>query len=468
MSKSVPAKKQVTMIIPGIEDLRICDWISVECKHLVALPFSDFMKEMCVNYLHQDWEDQIQNQILTSMLASSQTSFWNWLQNLLKLNCLLQGTASTFDDAALRNHLEAHLNEELCVHLKHNEAQKDKVLKSWIASVCLLNEARTVETKRHRELIEQMLDCQAKHQNTKTDALHGLGCCGNTSQSNANSTSSSSTSNFIKLPPLTKAERTLFNEHEGCTKCRHFYTNHCSQNCPNSFPLGKGYKMLMLADTLAAKKGKAVVKSAKLAKPVATMSASIEEVDTDKEISATAAILPNSPGNYTSDSDSDWDVSRCEVSPLPLCGKHLIGNCQIHSQTDDFLVKTCALLHNGTHLVLICPNLVDCLGLKKYKLHTPKLIDVAFSKETKKTELYYYMKLSLSSLDSVWTSHIIEALVTPGLCLLVILGLPWLERNNIVTDHAAQTCIDKIKLYDLLNPPQVTPLYHGNQNCMNK
>ena len=156
--KSVPAEKQVTMIIPGIKDLRIHDWISAEHTRLIDLPFSEFMSKMRSNYLHQDWEDQIQNQILTSTLTLSKVSFWNWSQQLLKLNCLLHGTASVFDDTALHNHLEAHLDEELCVCLKHNEARKDKILKTWIASVRLIDEAHAVETKRHHELIEETLD----------------------------------------------------------------------------------------------------------------------------------------------------------------------------------------------------------------------------------------------------------------------------------------------------------------------
>ena len=158
VSKSVPSEKQVTMIIPRIKDLRICDWISAECACLVELPFMDFMKEMRANYLHQDWEDQIRNQILTSTLTSSKTSFWNWSQKLLKLNCLLRRTTSVFEDTALRNHLEAHLDDELRARLKHNEVRKEKVLKTWIAAVRLIDEARTVETKRHRELIEETLD----------------------------------------------------------------------------------------------------------------------------------------------------------------------------------------------------------------------------------------------------------------------------------------------------------------------
>ena len=59
VSKSVPNKKQVTMIIPGIKDLQIRDWISADRARLIALPFAEFMAEMRSNYLHQDWEDQI-------------------------------------------------------------------------------------------------------------------------------------------------------------------------------------------------------------------------------------------------------------------------------------------------------------------------------------------------------------------------------------------------------------------------
>jgi hypothetical protein len=51
VSKSVPAEKQVTMIIPGIKDIRIHDWITAEHKRIVALPFADFMSEMQLNYL---------------------------------------------------------------------------------------------------------------------------------------------------------------------------------------------------------------------------------------------------------------------------------------------------------------------------------------------------------------------------------------------------------------------------------
>ena len=78
--------------------------------------------------------------------------------------------SSVFDEPTLRNHLEAHLDNELKVKVRHSEAHKDKVFKTWVMAVCLLDEAHAVETKRQRELIEEMLtQRQSKHQNTNNN-----------------------------------------------------------------------------------------------------------------------------------------------------------------------------------------------------------------------------------------------------------------------------------------------------------
>ncbi|EDR15393.1 uncharacterized protein LACBIDRAFT_321191 [Laccaria bicolor S238N-H82] len=389
VSKSIPADKQVTMIIPGIKDLHIRDWITAERARIVVLPFADFITEMRANYLPPDWEDQVRNEILTSTLAASKTSFWNWSQKLLKLNCLLRGMPSAFDEAALRNHLEAHLDDELKAKVRHSDAHKDKVFKTWVIAVRLLDEARALETKRQHELIEETLtQRQSKRQNTNNDTLRGASRRANTSQSNT-SASGSSSSSYTRLPTLTETERNLLHEHDGCTKCCRFYADHRSRDCPNGFPAGKNYKTLTTADAMTAKKGKAVAKPT--TKPVAATSASIENIDSDDDISAATAILPNSLGEYNSNSDGG-DLSRREVSPL-ICGKHLVWNCQAHSLIEDFPVKTRVLIDNGTHLVLIRPELVERLGLKMHDLAEPELVDVTFNNQQKKTKLYHYVKL---------------------------------------------------------------------------
>lgn len=110
------------MIIPSLKDIRIHDWITADCESVVALPFMEFMKELRDNYLHQDWEDQVHNDILTLILASANMTFWIRSQHLLKLNCLLRGTLSVFDEVALHNNLEAHLDDDLKAHVKHSDA----------------------------------------------------------------------------------------------------------------------------------------------------------------------------------------------------------------------------------------------------------------------------------------------------------------------------------------------------------
>ena len=206
---------------------------------------------------------------------------------------------------------------------------------------------------------------------------------------------------------------------------------------------------------LAAKKKKAVTKP--VIKAVTATTAMIETVSSDDDIDVAAAVLPDSLCEYNLDSDEDWDVSHCEVSPQ-IRSEHLIWNCQIHGLIDDFPVRTRALIDNGAHLILIRPELIEQLGLKTYKLNKPEFVDVTFNNQKRsKTKLYNYVKLSLISLDCTWTSRSVKALITPGLCVPIILRLPWLEHNVIVIDHTAHTCIDKINSYDLLNPPPVLP-----------
>lgn len=131
-------------------------------------------------------------------------------------------------------------------------------------------------------------------------------------------------------------------------------------------------------------------------KVVATTTAIIETVSLDDKITAAAAILPDSDREYNSDSDEDWYVLHHEVSP-PIHGKYLIWCCQLHSLTEDFPVMMHTSINNSMHLILIFPKLIEQLGLKKYKLHKPELVNVAFSNQRNN-----YVKLSLTSLDFVW------------------------------------------------------------------
>src|ERR1700683_2632856 len=57
ISKKIIVDNQVSLIIGGILDSHVSDWISADCDCLVALPFNAFMVEFRANYLAKDWEE---------------------------------------------------------------------------------------------------------------------------------------------------------------------------------------------------------------------------------------------------------------------------------------------------------------------------------------------------------------------------------------------------------------------------
>jgi hypothetical protein len=68
-----------------------------------------------------------------------------------------------------------------------------------------------------------------------------------------------------------------------------------------------------------------------------------------------------------------------------------------------------------------------------------------------------WVKLKLYDPNDSWSLRAVCAVVTPGLCTDIILGLPFLRTNKIVIDHEQN--IAKSSGYDLLHvPPPPVPL----------
>ena len=123
---------------------------------------------------------------------------------------------------------------------------------------------------------------------------------------------------------------------------------------------------------------------------------------------------------------------------------------------DGFSLPLTGLLDTGTHVVLISPEAVTKLALEVRKLQKPKFIDVAIqgkyvTESDTHLALTDYVSFTLSTLDNSWTSRMIRAIVTPGLCTSVLLGLPFLSFNEIVIDCTLGSAHVKGSLVDLLN-----------------
>jgi Aspartyl protease len=159
--------------------------------------------------------------------------------------------------------------------------------------------------------------------------------------------------------------------------------------------------------------------------------------------------------------DSDTSVRQ------PFKSKHYIWKCTIDGHADEFPLKFSTLIDNGAHMVLIRPETVKKLGLPALLLPQPEIIDVAVSSSSStKKALTHYIKFKATSYDGLWTSKTVYAIITPGLCMPIVFGLPFLEFNEIIVDHSLRSCIHKKSCYNLINsaspppPKTVKPKLH--------
>ena len=109
--------------------------------------------------------------------------------------------------------------------------------------------------------------------------------------------------------------------------------------------------------------------------------------------------------------------------------------------------------------MLVRPDFVHDLNLPIQKLSKPLCVTLALQDTPTAVELSDYVVLSLSSLNNAWTYRPVHALVAPGLCAKILLGLPWLAHNNIVVDHSICSAVDKTCDFDLLNECAI-PILH--------
>jgi hypothetical protein len=293
-----------------------------------------------------------------------------------------------------------------------------------------------------------------------------------------------------RCPPLTQNERDLLHEHDGCNKCRKFYTDCRGRDCEN-WPDAHSYRTLTLQDALDAKARKANKMDSRNTVGATIPHSGFEEVynasvaallgnnpsyeapgnmyDSRAERAMSApptshirevnAILPSSsiPFNLGNGSDtSDENALNHEVSDAPLSVEHLTWDANIFGG-NSFPTKINCMLDNGAHLVLIRPETVADLALPIRKLEQPISVTLALEGKKTITTLHDYVHLQLASTNNEWSSKTVRALIAPGLCTNILLGLPFLTHNNIVVDHSARTAINKMSGFDLMNNKAMMP-----------
>ncbi|KAJ7182697.1 hypothetical protein C8R43DRAFT_869173, partial [Mycena crocata] len=428
-AKDIAAEKQVAVVMGGLQDVHIVDWLTPEDEvaRVSKLKFKDFMAEIRARFLDADWESKTRTELLRCRMRADET-FLDYHTRIVKIHSLLNGTASQLDPTRLQNTIEAGLVPDLLRRLSKSSAAKAATtLLTWIAAVKDLDEDRQndiatiqaqLDLQRKSEKRKAETDGGNKHKKTTHDASHASAPL-----------SSGSSSNRRNCPPLTDTEKSLLRAHRGCLKCRIPYVDHISKNCPTGFPNPDTCVPITESICLAAKNGNtapAAAPTAPAAKPPA-----VAVVTTDDEFEVS---LPTPPSH------------RAE---------HLFWECLVDGPAALSSLLIRALIDHGAHLALIDDALVTKLGLRRRKLREPEPISLAMSDESSEPQyLTEYVKLRLVSKDQAWVSNTVRFVVAPRLCAPLILGLPWLARNKIVVDHDARTVIDKRCKFDLLNPPE--------------
>ncbi|KAF8240451.1 hypothetical protein L208DRAFT_1232757 [Tricholoma matsutake] len=215
--KQVDEKDHVCKILGCFRDDHIRDWIHGDCDCILQLGFTEFMADMCQNYLDPDWEDNICHTILVAMLCNEGV-FWDWFSNLQSQNALLCDTPSYFSDKNLHDKPEASLPPELARRCHDEKVDKELDLHKWAREVKCIDEGWRADLKCQMHITEAYYN---KHQHQLMSNTGPPSCSNAQNHYSSNSVAQSTASMTIRtfLPKLMSAKIAELNAKKGCRKC---------------------------------------------------------------------------------------------------------------------------------------------------------------------------------------------------------------------------------------------------------
>jgi hypothetical protein len=237
--KKVAGDDQVPMIVGGLMDSRVSDWIDADHARILELSFDDFLIEFKEGYLDEDWEDDMRREVLG--MSQGSKSFWDYAVSLQHKNSLLHGTPSHLSEEQIRHQLGAGMEVRLSKKIGAKKVNKIENFHKWLNEVKRFDD----QLRANREEYERILKESREATRQVNTASEPNRCVPNNTNSFGNAAASSSTSVPRKqCPALLSVECQLLKDNEGCLKCRRFFVDHRAANCPNNFPSPTNYKTL--------------------------------------------------------------------------------------------------------------------------------------------------------------------------------------------------------------------------------
>ncbi|TFK17546.1 hypothetical protein FA15DRAFT_710688 [Coprinopsis marcescibilis] len=217
------------------------------------------------------------------------------------------------------------------------------------------------------------------------------------------------------LPRLTDGKKKLLNEHEGCTRCRTFYSGHQAVACPmkeaDTWPEASTYKTLTLEMVLAAK---------------------------PRLVAGFVGVHEGSDDDTFNDDITD---DGCVLSPISFTVPHLVASLEItRPAITEFPLSVQSLLDIRCPSTVISDALATKLGHRRFKL--PPEENNLSSLSNTLLEAKEYVKLEATSGNGAWVSGVFYAKVVVGLPVPLILGMPFLSSQHIVLDTHQRTVIN--------------------------
>ncbi|KAJ7503777.1 hypothetical protein B0H11DRAFT_1710587, partial [Mycena galericulata] len=367
--KNIAKDQQVANVTGCFRDYRITDWLENETERDAALKldFKKFMGKVRERLLPTDWERSIKQNMHTRKQAKDET-FVIFITAIERYNSLLINTPSHIDNTRVRTLLEANMLPDLADDLSdEGKAEDETDYKKWVDIVKRADNTRMRNIRRLNEIADERAKRERRATNTTDDRPTKRKRDENAPPVSSSSTAPNSTASTSaggkRCPKLTEDERELLIANHGCTRCRVPFVAHGDERdktCP--WPSATNYRRITQSTIDAAAANLTADQRTKFGivakpKPVAAL----------VNPNAVAAV---GFANVEDPNDSVDSINSTVSEP------HLYWDFRMEGPMTNLPVHVRGLIDNGAHLVLIHPDVVDALDLRRHRLHRPEPVSV--------------------------------------------------------------------------------------------
>ncbi|KAI0075540.1 hypothetical protein K474DRAFT_1599602, partial [Panus rudis PR-1116 ss-1] len=438
--KAIAPADQVTNVATEFQDDLVLDWYCANETTLAIMTFTDFVAAFKARWLKRGWEDELLTKLIRHRQGENEP-FEDWLTAIETQNAVLRGTSFHKDTAGIRELVAANAVEDLRLLAQKADVKAISDFQDWKDRLASRDNDRLRDIQARLREMDVYFNARS-HANALLPAR--------AQNATANSGGPAANTARVKLPKLTPAEKKLLDDNAGCYKCRKFYIYHQSPTCRIDFPDATTYRTLTAADAARAKEAKAkptigvVTEHNTSPIPIATIRSS-------PPLAISSSVLGSGE-----DTNSEY-VTSSITAPHICWSASVVGADNLPSDPINMLIDC------GSPTVLIDDSIVDTLGLRRRRLHTPLSLGGggAFGTEAGTVSPSEYCTIRISFPSTPWISKKTRAVIVNALSFPLILGMPFLQNNNLLIDasraalHALNMQLIRAQKRDVLRELQL-------------